>query len=149
MRKLFGLLLTLLISISALAHDEGHGPNLTDSPKKGGIVAPVILESDAHLGAHAKVVHKAELVRGEDGAIKVYLYDDTMNALSVSDVDANADAIVEVIKKKKVTKTPFKLTLEGKTLVGFAPKPSSKPFNLDVHFKKAGKALLVAFDNLD
>ncbi|MCM2278976.1 MAG: hypothetical protein NDJ89_12945 [Oligoflexia bacterium] len=138
-----------LASLSAFAHDEGHGPKLTDSPKQGGVVAPVIEAKDAALGKKAAVLHKAELVRLEDGSVRVYLYDKEMNMLPLASFDQAAKGIIEVLKKKKVSKTPFELKQEGDAFVGKAPKPGSKPFNIDVTFQEGGKSLLVAFDNLD
>jgi hypothetical protein len=145
------ILVALLMSLSSLsfAHDEGHGPKLTDSPKQGGVVAPVVLASEVDKGPKATLVHKAELVRTEDGMVRVYLYDKDMNPLDLKKFDKGAKAILEVEKKKKVTKTPFTLSLDGDSFSGKAPKPSSKPFNIDIRIKEGSKELLTAFDNLD
>ena len=143
------LALSLVLSLPALAHDEGHGPKLTDVPKQGGVISPVIVAAEASLGTKAAVVYKAELVRSEDGTVRVYLYDAKMVALVLSSFDKTAKAILEIEKKKEWIKTSFELKLEGDAFVGKMPTPASKPFNVDVHLKEGAKELLVAFDNLD
>jgi len=139
----------MILPLVAFAHDEGHGPKLTDTAKQGGVVAPVIDAKDADKGAHATLVYKAELVRSEDGTVRVYFYDKDMKPLSNTKLEKTANGIVEVIKKKEVTKTPFSMNLEEGAYVGKAPKASSKPFNIDVRVKEGERELLVAFDNLD
>lgn len=39
----FLITLSLLFSLSSFAHDEGHGPKLTDSPRQGGVLTSVIM----------------------------------------------------------------------------------------------------------
>ena len=68
MKKL--ALLLLLSASPVLAHDEGHGPKLSDVAKQGGVVSPVIDAKEHDLGAKAAVVFKAELVRAEDGTVR-------------------------------------------------------------------------------
>lgn len=148
MKRLFTFL-TLLLSVNVLAHDEGHGPKLTDAPKQGGVVSPVIQASEAKLGSKAQLVYKGELVRSEDGTVRLYLYNSKMEPLPLSTFDKSAKAIVEVEKKKQVLTTPFELKLEGNSFVGKAPLPAVKPFNIDVQLKEGDRKLLVAFDNLD
>jgi hypothetical protein len=149
---LIALAFTFITTLS-FAHDEGHGPKLTDTPKRGGVISPVIDSKEADKGAKAAVIYKAELVRTKDGNVNVYLYDKEMKDLDLTKFDKAAKALVEVTKKKKTTKTDFKLELKDddgeKSFAGKAPKPSSKPFNIDVRVTEAGKELLVAFDNLD
>jgi hypothetical protein len=141
---------TLLMPFLAVAHDEGHGPKLTDAGKHGGIVAPVIDSKEAEQGAHAHLVYKAELVISDDGTARVYFYDKEMKPLEVeSKFGKTASGVVEVIKKKDVKTTPFSLTLEDGVYVGMAPKATSKPFNIDVRVKEGERELLVGFDNLD
>lgn len=147
--KNYMLFTALLLSISAFAHDEGHGPKLTDTGKQGGIVSPVIQSSDAKKGAKASLVYKSEMVRSEDGVVRVYFYDKDMNPLDLARFEKTAKGVVEVEKKKKVTKTPFTLKLEENAFVGSAPKASSKPFNIDITVQEGNKQLLTAFDNLD
>lgn len=147
--KKFALVLALTLSTTALAHDGGHGPKLTESPKNGGVLAPVIKDSESKLGAKAKVVYKAELVRSDDGSVTIYIYDTAMNPLSLASFTKDAKADLEYKKKKKWTKESFALALEGDSFKGKAPKASRKPFNIDVHLNDGKDALLVAFDNLD
>ncbi len=131
-----------------LAHDEGHGPKLTDQPKQGGVISPVVAAKDAKLGPKATMLYKGELVRNEDGSVRVYLYDQQMNALKLETFDKAAKAVVET-EGKKAKKQPFDLKLVGDAFVGKAPKPAKKPFNIDVVLIEKGQKLLVAFDNLD
>jgi hypothetical protein len=142
-------LIALIAAASAFAHDEGHGPKLTDTAKQGGIVAPVIDAKEASKGAKAGVVYKSELVRSEDGTVRVYLYDQDMNPLDLGKLDKSAKGIVEFKKNKKWTKNEFSLSQEEGAFVGKAPKSPSKPFNIDVRVKEGSKELLTAFDNLD
>ncbi|MBI4405141.1 MAG: hypothetical protein HY537_13345, partial [Deltaproteobacteria bacterium] len=134
MKALF-ILLSVLSGALACAHDEGHGPKLTDVGKYGGVVSPVVATKEASLGTKAKLVYKAELVRTEDAGVKLYLYDKDMNQLDVSRFTKSAKGVVEIIKKKKTTKTPFELSLVDGAFTGSYPKPSSRPFNIDVTVK--------------
>lgn len=146
-------LLVLLASVSAVplsfAHDEGHGPKITDTAKQGGIVSPVIDTKEMKKGPHAAVIYKAELVRTEDGSVRVYFYDKEMNSLDIGKFDKSAKAVLGVEKKKKFTKTSFALSQAEGAFMGKTPKPTSKPFNIDVHVKEGTRDLMVAFDNLD
>jgi hypothetical protein len=147
------IIASFVVSVSLLApafgHDEGHGPKLTDSPKQGGVVSPVIDAKEAKKGAKAAVVHKAELVRAEDGSVKVYFYDQEMNALDLSKFDKDGKGVLEFKKGKKWTKKDFKFKQEEGFYTATPPKAASKPFNIDVRVKAEGKELLAAFDNLD
>jgi hypothetical protein len=131
------------------AHDEGHGPKLTDVAKQGGVVSPVIDMKDSKKGAKAAIVYKAELVRAEDGMVSVYLYDKEMNVLDIAKFGQAAKGYVETEKKGKISKAPFELKRAEGVFAGQSPKPSTKPFNIDVTFKEGERELLVAFDNLD
>jgi hypothetical protein len=136
-------------ALSAQAHDEGHGPKLTDQGQRGGVMAPVIDKKENKLGAKAAVVYKAELVRSEDGTVYVYLYDKEMHPLEISKIPGQAKGIIETEKKGKFTRVPFALQQEEEAVIGMAPKPAMKPFNIDVTWKEGDRELLVAFDNLD
>ncbi len=140
---------TSLGSWGVWAHDEGHGPKLTDSAKQGGVVSPVVEAKDASKGAKAPLIHKSELVRAEDGSVRVYLYDKEMKPLDLSQFDSSAKGVVEFKKNKKWNKVPFSLKQEEGAFVGKAPQVASKPFNIDIHVKEGSKELLAAFDNLD
>lgn len=149
MMKHLSWTLPLVLAAVAFAHDEGHGPKLTDQPKMGGVVTAVVEAKDAAKGPEAPLVYKAELVRSEDGKARVYLYDKDMTALDLSTFDKKAKGVVETIKKKKVSKVSFELALLDGAFVGRPPKPAKKPFNIDVTLQEGKRKLLAAFDNLD
>lgn len=148
MRKLF-LAIALVMSCAASAHDEGHGPKLSDSGKYGGIVSGVILKADSKKGAKAELVHKAELVRSIDGTIRVYLYDLKMVPLDIKSFDRKASAVVGAKVKGKYQEKEFSLELKDNVFMGTMSTPSKKPYNIDVIIKSNGRELLTAFDNLD
>lgn len=143
------LAIVFILSTTVLAHDGGHGPKLTESPKNGGVLAPVIKNSESKLGPKAKAVYKAELVRGDGGAVTLYVYDTAMNPVPLASFAKEAKGDLEFKKKKKWAKESFALVLEGETFKGKAPKTTHKPFNIDIHLNDGKEALLVAFDNLD
>lgn len=142
-------LLPVVIAAVAYAHDEGHGPKLTDQPKMGGVVTAVVEAKDAAKGPDAPLVYKAELVRSEDGKARIYLYDKDMNALVSTKFDKKAAGMLVTVKKGKESKAAFALALEDGAFVGKPPKPAKKPFNIDVTFLEGKRKLLAAFDNLD
>lgn len=139
----------LMLATPALAHDEGHGPKLTDTGSYGGVVTAVVAAKDAGLGAKAPLVHKAELVRSEDGTVRVYLYDKDMKPLDVTAFDKSAKANLIAMTAGKETVLPFTLQLEGNSFIGKAPQAPAKPFNIDVVMKAKNEEFLSAFDNLD
>lgn len=149
------LIIALAIGVSplAFAHDEGHGPKLSDTGKFGGVVSGVVLKSEASKGSKAALVYKAELARGQDGTVRVYVYDDKMSQLDIKDFDAKATAVLLVEgkgkNKGKFKESKFDLAKEDKFYVGKMPKPEGKPYNIDVTLKDKSRELLSAFDNLD
>lgn len=147
MKKMITLFLAL--SLSAFAHDEGHGPKITDAPKQGGIVAPVVLAKDVGLGTKAPMKHKAEIVRSQDGTVRVYFYDKTMNALKAGTLAAKATGNLISGKKGKVSEQKFELVWMEDHFEAKSPKPTRKPYNIDIIVKEGDTDLLVAFDNLD
>jgi len=148
-RTIVSLLLIGSLAGPALAHDEGHGPKLTDQGQQGGVVSPVIDKKELSKGAKAAVVYKAELVRSEDDQVSVYLYDQQMNPLDTAKLGKSAKGVVETHTKGKATTVPFTLNLAEGAFTGKSPKPARKPFNIDVTFTEGTRALLAAFDNLD
>ncbi len=132
-----------------LAHDEGHGPKLTDAGRYGGLVAPIIDLKDLKKGHNATVVYKAELVLSSEGKVRLYLYDASMKPLDMAKFAKGAKGVLETKAKGKEKTEDFPLTLEGKAFIGQSPKPKSKPFNLDFHLREGERALLTAFDHLD
>lgn len=148
-KSTMGLMVLAAIMNVALAHDGGHGPKLTDSPRYGGAVAPVILAKDSSLGRNAKLLYKAELTRAQDGTVRVYFYDINMRPMSLAAFAAKGVGKLEQKKNKQWAVTELALTKEKDTYTGSMPKQIRKPFNIDVFVKSADKELLAAFDNLD
>lgn len=133
----------------AFAHDEGHGPKVSDTGKFGGLVSAVVLKADAKKGAKADLVLKAELVRSVDGTARVYMYDTAMKQLDLKGFDTKGSALVITRVKGKTKETKFALELKDNSFIGKMPKITKKPYNMDVTVKQDGKELLSAFDNLD
>ena len=143
------LFLALTLTLNVFAHDEGHGPKLTDAPKQGGVVTSVVLAKDAGKGTKADLIYKAELVRSSDGTVRVYYYDKEMNPLKSSSMKTEAKAILITEKKGKVTTQNFDLKYVEDHFEGKSPKPAKKPYNIDVKVMDGDRELLAAFDNLD
>lgn len=144
----------ILLTGTIFAHDEGHGPKLTDTPKQGGKLAPVIAASDSSKGPKASLIYKAELVRGDDDTVRVFLYDKEMNSLAapaLAKFAAAAAASVEHVKKGKIVKmSRFNLELKEGIFVGkLTERPQTQTFNVDVKMKEGDKELLAAFDGLE
>lgn len=145
------LIITLILacSFSVFAHDEGHGPKLTDAPKQGGVISSVVLAKDAGLGTKAPMRYKAEIVRSQTGLVRLYFYDQKMEALKSGMLAEAANGILISGKKGKKTEQKFELKWVTDHFEGQAPKPLRKPFNIDVKVMEGSTELLVAFDNLD
>ena len=148
-KTLYAMALIIGFSGAALAHDEGHGPKLSDSGKFGGLVSPVVKKSEAKLGPKAGLVYKAELARASDGTVRIYLYDTEMKPLSLEKFDKETTATVGSRVKGKWKQVAFDLEQKDGAFVGKMPKPQSKPYSIDVNVKEGGTDLLSAFDNLD
>ena len=147
MKKITVLLLAL--SLSAFAHDEGHGPKLKDVGKKGGRVTSVVLSKDAAKGAAADLVYKGEIVRSKDGKVKIYFYDKDMNPLKLDSFAKTAKATLISGKSGKETEKVFDLAFARDHFEGMTPKPIPRRYNIDVRVGEGDKELLAAFDNLD
>lgn len=143
------MFLALSFSSAVYAHDEGHGPKLSDTGKYGGLVSAVVHKVDAKKGSSAALVHKAELVRSGDGTVRVYLYDAEMKPLDLKGFEIKGSASLGAKVKGKWKDTSFPLELKENAFTGKMPKNDSKPYNIDVTVKENGKDLLSAFDNLD
>jgi hypothetical protein len=143
------LILCLTLSFNLFAHDEGHGPKLTDTPKQGGILTSVVLAKDASKGPAAELIYKSEIVRSSDGKVSVYFYDKSMNPLKPDTLAAIATGNLESGKKGKVTYQKFDLKFVTDHFEGQSPKPQKKPYNIDIKVKEGDRELLAAFDNLD
>jgi hypothetical protein len=146
MKKLIAF--TLVFALNAIAHDEGHGPKLTDTPKQGGVLTSVVLASDAAKGPAAEMIYKSEIVRSSDGTVRVYFYDKSMNPLKAV-LAPTATGNLESGKKGKVSYQKFELKFVNDHFEGKSPKPQRKPYNIDVKVKEGDRDLLAAFDNLD
>lgn len=150
--RMHSLLLTFSLVVSSLparAHDEGHGPKLSDTGKFGGLVTAVVEKKEANLGSKAKLQYKAELVRSPAGKVQLYLYDAEFKPIDASGWDKKGQAIMAAKKKGKWLSQEFELTYDGKAFTGQMPELLGKPFNLDFLLKDKDKELLTAFDNLD
>jgi len=141
------ILAVLLLAGVVHAHDEGHGPKLTDTGIYGGITSAVVDDKDVDKGAHAPLVYKAELVRSEDGTIRLYLYDTKMKAIPLDGFDKKAEAVLALPKTGAAQN--FEMNLDGNAFVGKMPKTSKRPYNIDIKLKTKDRQLLTAFDNLD
>ena len=145
---LLGLFL-IGISTLAYAHDEGHGPKLSDTGKYGGLISSVVKKSDEKMGANATMVHKAELVRAADGTVRIYFYDTSLKPLDLKSFSPKGTATLETTIKGKQKEVGFTLELKDGNFIGKIPKPEGKPYNIDVHVNDGKQELLAAFDNLD
>ncbi len=147
--KYLSVLLAASLSLPAFAHDEGHGPKVVDAGKMGGVLTAVVLAKDAKFGPKAALVYKAELTRTDDGTVRIYFYDKDMKPLDIASLPKTAKAALQAKKNKKWTSTPFILAKTADGYEGKAPKPASKPFNIDVTLTEGKRELLAAFDGLD
>lgn len=143
------LVLLMALSLNVFAHDEGHGPKLTDAPKQGGVVTSVVLAKEASKGTKADLIYKSELARTSDGTVRVYYYDKTMKQIDLKGFAQKAKAELITSKKGKVNVQKFELEKHGDHYMGKMPKPARRPYNIDVKVKEGEKELLAAFDNLD
>ncbi|MBX2994882.1 MAG: hypothetical protein KF681_08670 [Bdellovibrionaceae bacterium] len=139
----------LMLTSTAMAHDEGHGPKLSDTGKYGGLVSGVVAKADAKKGSAAALVHKAELVRSADGTIRVYFYDQKMVPLDMKSFDTKGSATLAAKVKGKYKDSGFALELKDNAFTGKMPKIEGKPYDIDVTVKEGNRELLTAFDNLD
>ncbi len=149
MKKFIVVLAVIGFTGIASAHDEGHGPKLSDTGKYGGLVSAVVFKADAGKGGSAPLVYKAELVRSADGTTRFYLYDAAMKPFDVNGFEVKASASMAAKVKGKWKTVTFPLELKNGVFSGKMPAPEAKPYDVDVTVKKDGKELLSAFDNLD
>lgn len=140
----------LFCSLAVFAHDEGHGPKVTDQPVQGGMVMPVIDKKEADKGSSATLVYKAELVRKDDGAANLYVYDSAMKSLPADKLGKDAKAKIGPMKKNPKWKSEeFKLSFKDGMYVGKLPKIKVKPYYIDITLTEGKRELLTAFENLD
>lgn len=143
MNRIFiAVLMTLATITTTHAHDD-HGPKRHDAPKYGGRVAiAVSKDSREHL-------YKGELTRTQSDTVRLYLYDDHMNPLSLDGFENKATATLSFKKQKAKLNTVFSLQKEGKAFVGKMPQISQKPFTIEVHIKEGPREWVIRFPNLD
>lgn len=145
--KLLTLFTALLLTYSSFAH-EGHGEMPVEPAKYGGILGNVVSEAKMiSKNKNNPPVMKAEIVRSEDGTVRLYLYDLKMVQSKLVGVSKDAKGIVENTKAK--TKDSFTLQVHGDHFMGKIPKQKKKPFNVYLTFSKDAEKLFVGFDNLD
>ncbi len=145
MKKIIALnlLLAFIFGISAWAHEGHHGHHVQLAGKYGGVLAEV------HDKSH-HLAYRAELVRAEDRTVRVYLYSaEHMELVPVNHFEKTVAAALIVKQAGEENKTAFTLTAEKKNFKGQAPKPSRKPFDIELTIKEKGKDLVVRFKNLD
>ncbi len=147
--KSFFFALIFILTANAFAHEGGHG-EVDEGGKFGGVTSPIVDQAQAGTGKKAKVLYKAELVRGESGKLSFYIHDDKMNLINLSTFSNEIEAKLEVKKKGKFEYFgTFKLTKHGNHFMGQLPKVEYKPFNIDFFLMQGKQKLFVGFSNLD
>ena len=143
--KLLTFLTSMALSLSLFSH-EGHGEMPTEPAKYGGILGSVVSEVKMLAGAKDNpTIMKAEIVRSEDGTVRVYLYDVNMVQSKLEGISKDAKGILDNNK----TSHSFDLRAHRDHFMGKIPKQRKKPFNIYVTFSKGAEKLFVGFDNLD
>lgn len=145
--KVLSLFFVLIMSLPLFAH-EGHGEMPTEPAKYGGTLANVV--SEAKMLKKEKnnpALMKAELVRSEDGTVRLYLYDLKLNDLKLTGFSSTAQAEVE--NKKTKSEDKFSLKAQGDHYIGKMPKQKKRPYNIYITFTKDKEDYFVGFDNLD
>lgn len=146
----FLLIALCMFSIKAIAHDEGHGPKVTeDCDKQNGAISAVVLASEAKLGPKAALLYKAKLVRAADGGVTIQVWNKDCSPLKDNQLSTTGEGTLISGKKGKMTFQKFPLTGAKNVFTGTAPKSVTKRYNIDVKVKEGDKELLAAFDDLD
>lgn len=149
MKFFLSLISSMILTISVLAHDEGHGPKLGDQPKYGGKVTAVINYKDVEKGRKATLLYKAELTKNSNGLVRLYFYDKNMRLLDTSKfAKASATLFTKDSKSKKKIKKEFTLDKKQKNFEGNLPLKPRPPFNIEININKENEKLFMAFDNL-
>lgn len=147
--KQFLVILSFIFSLSAFAHEGGHG-HVAEGGKFGGIMSPVIDKKEEGKGEKAHTLYKAELVRAASGKLSLYIFDDKMNLVDLSSFGEMVKANLEIKKKGKYTYFgDFQLKKNGNHFTGLLPQVEYKPFNIDLFLTKGKQELFVGFSNLD
>lgn len=79
--------------------------------------------------------------------VKLYLYDDKMKPLDLSQFQKETKAVL--IEREKEKEFTLNLDKSGTFFTGNRPKNKRVPFNIDVFPKKGKQTLFGAFDGLD
>ncbi len=142
------LTLGLLLGVNSFAH-EGHGDPLPASASKYGGTPGLVVDGDK---MEKKVepnpgLYKAELMRSQDGTVRLYLFDSDMKKLKAEDFSAQAQGVVDNTKAGK--KENFSLKAQKGIFIGKMPKQKKHPYNIYVSFTKGTQKLFAAFDGLD
>lgn len=149
MKILFATALALTLSLTAVAHEGGHG-TVTEGGKYGGITTPIVDNAEAGKGEKATTLFKGELVRTASGKLSLYLFDSKMNLAPLDQFSAEVEANLEVKKKGKFTYVgKFMLKKTANHYEGQLPAIEYKPFNIDLYFYQGSKKLFGGFSNLD
>ncbi|MAX66518.1 MAG: hypothetical protein CME66_06250 [Halobacteriovoraceae bacterium] len=138
--------LTLVLSFNLFAHDEGHGPAVTDESMQGGKVTAIIDYKQVNDGRKAEMLYKGELViEGLD--VKLFIFDKKMKEVPLDQFSK----IVTAVQLERGKQSKFKLTLDEskKFYSGKREKNKRVPYNIDVKVKKGDRTLFGAFDGLD
>lgn len=137
----------LVTSFNLLAH-EGHGEAPRDPSRFGGLLSGVVEAKKMKKNENNPVLYKAELVRSEDGTLRLYVFDLGMKSIGLDQFSQKIEASVENIKNK--IKLNFSLEKSGEYYLGKMPKVTKRPFDLFFKLKdNKGKELFIGYDNLD
>ena len=132
-----------------VAHDEGHGPKLTDPAQYGGKVAPVIFKSDVSKGRKATMHFKAEVTKNASGKMRVYLYDTKMVLLDkIAIKQPNGIIYYKDKKTGKGKKVTLKVSQQKSEIYTQLPKEIRGKFDFDFTFETDKGAYFVAFDGM-
>lgn len=139
-----------LISPFVDAHDEGHGPKLSDLPKFGGTITAVISKDEIQKGPQAQALYKAELTKNNQNVVRIYLYDMSMKPLQIENFgDTLGELKFKNPKTKKWVSHEFKFSKKEGFFKGLLPTSPRRPFSIDVFTQSNGRDLFMAFDHLN
>lgn len=140
------IVLTLVLSLNLFAHDEGHGPAVTDESMQGGKVTAIIDYKQVNDGRKAEMLYKGELVV-EGLEVKLFIFDKKMKEISLDKFSKTVNAI----QLERGNQSKFELSLDEskKFYTGKRQKNKRVPYNIDVKLKSGDQTLFGAFDGLD
>lgn len=145
--KFSAVLFTLFMSMNLLAH-EGHGEAPKDPSRFGGQLSNVVDATKvSKKEKNNPPIFKSELIRSEDGTLRLYIFDLKMKDTDLSSFSSKIEANVENTKNK--INLNFELEKHGNHFMGKMPKVNKRPFNLYFKIKNKNQDLFVGYDNLD